>query len=61
MANNTKVTLNKGGTQEKTLLISKIQVPDLWHLAQTQKGEIKKLILDCWGLANDLKRHIQES
>ena len=69
MANKTKVTLSKGGTGEKTLPISQVKIPDLWHIA----GAIEKtgkvadgpgcaaLILECWSRAHDFKRHIQES
>lgn len=57
----TTITLNKGGTAEKQVGIHRIQVPDLWHLAQSTRldPQERKAILDCWHLAHDLKTHIQ--
>lgn len=69
MSTETKVTLSKGGTGKGTKSISKIIIPDLWHIAQGIRcGSLKAanpesadLILECWHLAHDFKRHIQES
>jgi len=54
------VTLSKGGKKEKTLPVTQITVPDLWHIAQRLDEEDKKKVLDCWHLAHDLKTHIEE-
>jgi len=67
MANETKVTLNKGGTKEMTVPISQVRIPNLWHIAEAirKNGKVAdgpgcaKLILECWNLAHDLKNHIQ--
>lgn len=69
MARNTKVTLFKGGTKEKTVKISEVQIPNLWHIAQAirENGKVQdgpgcaELILECWHIAGALKRHIEES
>ena len=69
MANETKVTLNKGGSKETTMPISQVNIPDLWHIAEAIKRNGKvadgpgcaDLILRCWNRAHDFKRHIQES
>lgn len=69
MANDTKVTISKGGEGEETEEISKINIPDLWHIAETIRGkdsicfkdEAADRILEVWKLAHDFKRHIQES
>ena len=69
MSNETKVTLSKGGTGEKTKTISQVNIPDLWHIAEAirKNGKVAdgpgcaELILECWSRAHDFKRHIQES
>ena len=69
MANETKVTLSRGGSGEKTVPISQVQIPDLWHLAQAVRTSKKlwagqeacDLILEVWSRAHDLKNHIQET
>jgi len=69
MANDTKVTLCKGGTEEVTLPIAQIEIPDLWPIAKTlrKNGRVANgkgcaaFILKCWYIAHDLRRHIMES
>jgi hypothetical protein len=39
------VTLSKGGTEERTVKISQVIIPDLWHIAQSLDDEDKK---KCW-------------
>lgn len=64
-----KITLSKGGSKERKVELSKIVIPDLWHIAQGQGKEwspegaeiAKKEILECWHLCHDLKRHIEDS
>ncbi len=53
------ITMHKGGTGEKEIKISALQVPDLWHVAQHQGERYKALILDCWHLAHAMKDHLQ--
>ena len=62
-----EITLAKGGTSERTIDISRVEIPDLWHVAMHLKGskdpvDVRRaeMILECWHLAHDLKRHIQE-
>lgn len=69
MSNETIITLYAGGTEERNLPVSKITIPDLWHIAEAirQHGRVADgpgcadLILECWQIAHGLKRHIQES
>ncbi|KKN00528.1 hypothetical protein LCGC14_1136860 [marine sediment metagenome] len=69
MGNKTKVTLNKGGSKEKSMPISKVGIPDLWHITEALRTNGKvadgpgcaDLILECWHRTHDFKRHIQES
>lgn len=63
------ITLSKGGTKERNVPINQVEIPDLWHIAQVIKTskdfrsgeETADLILKCWYLAHDLRKHIQES
>ena len=58
------VTRAKGGTAERKVDISKIQVPDLWHIAQRMKekkgyeAEAADMVLECWHLTHDLYKHV---
>jgi len=69
MAKKTLVTLSKGGTKERTVPVSEIEIPDMWHISQavrrTQEIALSQkaadLILEVWHLAHDLKKHIEES
>ena len=69
MSQNTQITLAKGGTAERQVPISKIHIPDLWHIASgirtgafvTSRADNADRILEVWNLAHDLRRHIQES
>ncbi len=57
------ITLSKGGTKESQVEIDQIQIPDLWHIGQSGNAinqRERKMILECWHLAHDLKRHIIE-
>lgn len=62
-----QIVLCKGGTMERTVEVSKIVIPDLWHIAHlpeldgyTQGGKsAKDLILECWHLAHDLKKALE--
>jgi len=67
MSKNTRVTLNKGGSLERTIPINQVVIPDLWHIAEAVRKskapwagrQAANLILKCWSRANDLKRHIE--
>lgn len=77
MSLQTEVVLCKGGTAEHTITADRIEVPDLWHIAewidneserpgrpQTIAANLKKqaeAIRETWSLAHDLKRHVIES
>jgi hypothetical protein len=65
------VTLFKGGTNEKTLPIDEVHVPDLWHIAQKvrtgayMEPDYRKMayekIIETWHIAAWLKEHIRKS
>ena len=57
----TIITLSKGGTAERQVKLSHLEIPDLWHLAQSLPNPHRRVILECWNIAHDLKRHIGES
>jgi|TARA_B110000263_G_scaffold249899_1_gene269135 hypothetical protein len=69
--NTNMFTRSKGGTAEREELISQIEVPDLWHLIQAMKQgttiskkEGQRLVAsieECWHLAHDMKRHMQDT
>lgn len=54
------VTLAKGGMAEKDMPVSKVKIPDLWHIAHRLDEEDKEKVLACWHLAHDLKTHIED-
>ena len=56
-----KITLSKGGTNERKVELSSIRIPDLWHIAQRLDAEDKELVLKCWHLARDLKNALEDS
>lgn len=50
----------KGGTGERIVGLSEIQVPDMWHVAHAQPDpKVRDMILECWGLCHDLLKHIK--
>jgi len=56
------VIFSKGGTKERSVPVSSIQIPDLWHLALAQDDpRSKDAILQVWHMAHDLLRHIREN
>lgn len=56
------ITLNEGGTGERVIDILHIQIPDIWHIAhRIENEEDRKLVLEVWSLAHDMKRHLQDS
>ena len=65
-------TRSKGGTAEREEIISQIQVPDLWKIAEIFQGKsntvymskanreaVADAILECWHLAHDMRKHLQ--
>ena len=67
-------TRSKGGTAEREEIISQIQVPDLWKIAEIFQGKSNNMymskanreavadaILECWHLAHDMKKHLQSN
>ena len=67
-------TRSKGGTAEREEIISQIQVPDLWKIAEIFQGKsntiymskanreaVADAILEAWHLAHDMKRHLQSN
>jgi hypothetical protein len=68
------LTRSKGGAAEREVDILALNIPDLWHIAQwlkTNKLTKEKpvndwmklnadMILDCWHLAHDMRRMLQE-
>ena len=69
---NATFTRSKGGTAEREEIISQIQVPDLWKIAEIFQGKsntvymskanreaVAAAILECWHLAHDMRKHLQ--
>ena len=67
-------TRSKGGSAEREEIISQIQVPDLWKIAELFQDKANAIylptaarkaaadaILECWHLAHDMKRHLQSN
>jgi len=72
MAEDTTITLAEGGTHETIIFVKDIEIKDLWHCAMAIKtGEsqywdqktrdvVFDQIIEVWGLAHDLKKHIMK-
>ena len=71
---NATFTRSKGGTAEREEIISQIQVPDLWKIAELFQDKANAIylptaarkaaadaILECWHLAHDLRKHFQSN
>jgi len=69
------ITRSKGGTGERKVELSEVQIPDLWHVAMafdsaSQTGKLQfapkycrywhDQILECWHLCHDLQRELLE-
>lgn len=65
-----KITFSKGGTKERKVKVSDIQIPDLWHIAIYLKeiarrpghsvlAEHADSILEVWHMAHDMKKALQ--
>lgn len=54
------ITLAKGGTKERKIDVSKIEIADLWHIAMRTDGPDQAMILEVWNLAHDMRRALQE-
>jgi len=56
------IVRSKGGTAERTVAVTDIQVPDLWHIAMSiNNKEARARVLDCWYLAHDLLRAVRDT
>jgi hypothetical protein len=56
------IILAKGGSREKAILVDKIQIPDLWHVAhRSEFPKDRKVILEVWHLCHDLLRAVKEA
>jgi len=58
------ITRAKGGTKERRVLVSKIQIPDLWNVVHgwdNIEARDRELILETWHLAHDLLRAVREA
>lgn len=49
-----KVTLSKGGTKERKVKLSALEIPDLWRTDSPEK------VMEVWHIAHDLKRELWE-
>jgi len=71
---NATFTRSKGWAAEREEIISQIQVPDLWKIAELFQDKANAIylptaarkaaadaILECWHLAHDMKRHLQSN
>lgn len=55
------VTLNRGGSGEKTVKLSDVEIPDLWHIAQSEMDmDCRNAILTGLHISHDLKRTVEE-
>lgn len=55
------ITRAKGGTLERKENVKDIRIPDMWHLAMELPDENDRaMLLECWHLAHDLLRTLQE-
>lgn len=46
--------------QRRQVDVYDVEIPDLWHVAQTLKGREKAKVLECWHLCHDLLRTLTE-
>ena len=69
---NATFTRSKGGTAEREELISQIQLPDLYLLAEEiirpgnrilkeNRERFADMLIGTWHLAHDMKRHLQSN
>lgn len=55
------ITLAKGGTREREILVSQIKIPDLWHIANRQENiHDREQILETWTLAHAMLRELRK-
>lgn len=64
---NTKITIFKGGSKQKTLPIKDVQIPDLYLVLEDLDDNGIRIppnqrtcILECWHICGALKKHIEE-
>jgi len=52
-----RILLHENGTGAEEAEVSKIVIPDVWHIAMTIKDkQAQDMVLDVWNLAHDMKR-----
>ncbi len=56
----TQVTINKGGTAEKTVEAESLTIHNLWNISFQLPDKQGEMVREVWHLAHDLKRHIVE-
>lgn len=55
------IVIHRGGTGERTIPVSGIIVPDMWHIAMSQENpEFKAQVLECWHLAHAMRSALEE-
>jgi hypothetical protein len=62
MAASGLITLSKGGTEEKTVKVGSISIPDLWPVIERLGYETAdgKKVDRCWHLCHDLLNYIND-
>jgi len=57
-----KIVLNKRGLKPRTVEVSKIKIPNLWHIAMRQKNKKEQaMILKCWHLCHHLQESLEDA
>ena len=47
------------GAKRRSVQLSKIQIPDLWHIAMRAEGKEREMILECWHLCHDMLANLR--
>ena len=60
-----RIIRSKGGSEQREVEVSEIQIPDLWHVAVMLEKEFQMKgaagqVLECWYLCHDMLRTLQE-
>lgn len=55
-----KIVRSPNGVHPRTVELSDVQVPDLWHIARSHDQPTCNVILEAWGLAHDLLWNLKE-
>lgn len=62
-----QVTLARGGTEQRTLNLRDVKIPDLWHVAQAiregklylspqGRQDVSDMIIETWNIAHQLRK-----